>query len=121
MSRSAGSRLAVALAVALAGCVETEPEPTVVVVAPTLAPPPSSRIRLSREQALEIAQGSDDPADAIEILDSRPFGFDLDESAIGWFGAQGVAPAVMDYLRKRSKVDWEALRGDVDPGTPGSR
>jgi hypothetical protein len=112
--RAAGVVMVLAL---VAGCASSEsdhPE----LVAPALEPPPGEDEELSREQVLAIAQESADPADAIALLDARPFSFKLDEAAVDWFGEQGSPPAVLDYLRKRSKVDWSSLRGDVDPDTP---
>ena len=117
--KSAGPALALALALALAGCAGSEPPPeTVVVVAPALEPPPGEDEELSRERVLAIAQREEDPGQAIALLDRRPFSFELDEDALAWFGEQGSPPEVLDYLRKRSKVDWSSLRGDVDPDTP---
>ena len=105
----------------VSGCAGFEsdtPDPTVVRVAPALEPPPAESAELSREQVLAITQGEADPADAIATLDVRPFSFQLDDAALAWFGVQGSPPEVLDYLRKRSKVDWSSLRGDVDPDTP---
>jgi hypothetical protein len=105
----------------LAGCGGDEDldHPTVVVVPPALAPPPAYSDRaLSREAALAVASEADDPGDAIRTLDAHPLDFQLTPEVLTWFGEQGLDPAVLDYLRKRSKVDWSALRGDVDPETP---
>ncbi|MCO5169766.1 MAG: hypothetical protein M9894_25800 [Planctomycetes bacterium] len=88
------------------------------VVAPRLDPPPARRGALEREDVLALARSHADPADAIAALDVRRFGFPLDDDALDWFGQQGVDPAVMDYLVKRARVDWDALRGDVDPDGP---
>lgn len=87
-------------------------------VAPRLTPPPAKQGALDREAALELARGHADPADAIAALDAHRFAFELDEAAITWFGERGVEPEVLDYLRKRSMVDWESLRGDIDPDSP---
>jgi hypothetical protein len=105
----------------VAGCAGGEDldAPTVVVVPPDLAPPPAYEDHsLTREEALKIAHGADDPGDSIRELDSRPLDFELTEEALVWFGEQGIEPEVLDYLRKRSKVDWPSLRGDVDPSGP---
>ncbi len=67
-----------------------------------------------------MARAHDSDA-AIALLDRHPFTFPLDEAALAWFRAAEVAPPVLDYLSKRARVDWEALRGDVDPDTPVSR
>jgi hypothetical protein len=88
------------------------------VVAPRLDPPPPRGDALDRPGVLRVAQGHVDPADAIVELDTRRFAFALDDPAIEWFGQQGVDPQVLDYLRKRAAIDWDALRGDVDPDGP---
>lgn len=107
------------LGLVLGGCGASEPDPDhpddVVLVAPRLAPPPARDGALDRDAALAVARRHADPAEAITELDAHRFAFALDAAALAWFGQQGVEPAVMDYLEKRSKVDWEALRGDVDP------
>ncbi|MCW8139039.1 MAG: hypothetical protein KIT58_09065 [Planctomycetota bacterium] len=100
-----------------AGCATTSDHPEVV-VAPRLAPPPARGGALDRDEALAVAQAHPDPADAIAALDTRRFDFALDAEALAWFGQQGLDPAVMDYLEKRARVDWDALRGDVDPEGP---
>lgn len=87
-------------------------------VAPRLAPPPARDGALDAEGALNVTRRHTDPADAIAELDTHRFAFALDEATLTWFGQQGVDPAVLDYLEKRAKVDWEALRGDVDPESP---
>lgn len=89
--------------------------PGVEVVAPGLDPPPARGDALDRRAVLRIAQAHADPADAIAELDSRRFAFALDDASIEWFGREGVDPQLLDYLRKRAAVDWDALRGDVDP------
>lgn len=87
-------------------------------VAPRLTPPPA-RGGLDRDQVVAVARRHADPQDAIAVLDQSPFTFRLDAKAVGWFGEQGLDAAVLDYLDKRSKIDWAALRGDVDPDHPG--
>ena len=67
---------------------------------------------------VDIVRRAGDPADAIATLDARPFEFELDGEALEWFGERDLAPPVLDYLEKRSKIDWDALRGDVDPAGP---
>jgi len=104
---------------AASGCAEPDStDSLVVVVPPALEPPPADEEELDRFQVLAAAQGSEDPADVIALLDASPFSFELDAEAVAWFGEQGVPPEVLDYLGKRSKVDWSSLRGDVDPNTP---
>lgn len=109
------------------GCRGAAPDPEdpgapppegVEVVAPRLAPPPPRDGELDRDGALRVARRHPDPADAILELDSRRFGFALDDATLEWFGQQGVEPQVLDYLSKRARVDWESLRGDVDPDGP---
>jgi len=51
---------------------------------------------------------------AIVYLDRYPFDFELSEE-LDWLKTQDLAPEVIDYLEKRARVDWEALRGDIDP------
>ncbi len=114
-------RFALLICLCLAGCGGDEDldHPTVVVVSPALAPPPAySDSSLSRDAALTIAKEADDPGDAIRALDGHPFDFELSDETLSWFGEQGTDPAVLDYFRKRSKVDWSSLRGDVDPESP---
>ncbi len=87
--------------------------------APGLEPPPDrGGPGLSRDQVLTVARGHEDPADAIAVLDQTRFTFRLDAGAVRWFGGQGLDPALLDYLDKRSRIDWDALRGDVDPDAP---
>jgi hypothetical protein len=81
--------------------------------APGYDPPPAAERRLDRAEVLSEAT-SREPDGAIAFLDRHPFDFDL-ENELGWFTEQGLAPEVLDYLSKRSRVDWESLRGDVDP------
>lgn len=118
-------RLALGIAVmclSVAGCATSGDDPNhpdVVLVSPTLAPPPAYSDRsLSREAVQKLAESADDPADAIRELDDHPFDFELTDDALTWFGEAGLDPAILDYLRKRSKIDWSSLRGDVDPETP---
>ena len=112
-------RTALAAALLLAGCAAPQQdEGPVHLVAPDLAPPPARSDSLTREGVLEVARSHDDPAEAIRRLDASPFAFRLDPEALSWFGGQGLEPAVLDYLEKRSQIDWAALRGDVDPNSP---
>lgn len=133
-------RSLVALVIALAGCRSGEDHPEPVATgrppdvsadatpdpdqgeparAPGLEPPPDrGGPGFSRDQVLSVARGHDDAADAIAVLDQTRFTFRLDAGAVRWFGGQGLDPAVLDYLDKRSRIDWDALRGDVDPDAP---
>lgn len=87
--------------------------------APGLEPPPDrGGPGLSRDQVLVVARGHEDAAEAIAVLDQTRFTFRLDAGAVRWFGGQGLDPAVLDYLDKRSRIDWDALRGDIDPDAP---
>ncbi len=111
------SILALLLAASLAGCVTTTRE---VGRAPRLEPPPARGGEpLTREQALELAR-QDDVEEAIRRLDDSRFAFVLDAGTIGWFERGGATPEALDYLNKRRRVNWEGLRGDVDPRTPES-
>lgn len=86
--------------------------------APRLDPPPArAGAALDRDRALALAK-EDDSESAIQRLDERRFDFVLDASTIGWFERGGATPEVIDYLKKRRRVNWEGLRGDVDPATP---
>ena len=64
--------------------------------------------------------GRRDPGAAVRELDRYPFAFELTQERQGWFAQQGIPGEVADYLEKRAEVDWEALRGDVDPATPAA-
>src|SRR5581483_8755553 len=97
----------------LAGCTTTRE----VGRAPSLEPPPAREGEpLTREQALDIAK-SEDAESAIRSLDDHRFQFVLDAPMLGWFERGGATPEALDYLRKRGRVDWDGLRGDVDPRT----
>jgi hypothetical protein len=85
--------------------------------APDLAPPPAREGALSKEDALALSR-SLPPERAIRALDEKRFGFVLDDAMIGWFQREGSPEEVVDYLRKRRRVNWEGLRGDVDPSGP---
>jgi len=99
------------------GC--TQPER---VAAPDLAPPPAAgAVGIDREQAVQLAEELtrvEGPERAIRELDQRPFAFDLDPAALDWFEERGLHRQVLDYLRKRARVDWRSLRGDIDPTGP---
>ncbi|MEZ6188821.1 MAG: hypothetical protein R3F62_27935 [Planctomycetota bacterium] len=86
--------------------------------APDLEPPPAQAQALSPQEVLDRVRAAEDPGDAVRELDRYPFAFELDAARLAWFDAEGVPPAVADYLAKRAEVDWEALRGDVDPSSP---
>lgn len=100
-----------ALAAFLAAC--GTPEPRTVKVAPALAPPPAGAEALSQEEVLDLSRRARDPEDAIKRIDARPLAFPLDEAHLSALGAEGIDPDVLDYLKRRSQVDWEALRGDI--------
>jgi hypothetical protein len=86
--------------------------------APRLEPPPArSGEPLTKDQALALAKDPD-AEQAIDELDAHRLGFVLDAPTIVWFEKEGATPEALDYLSKRTRVDWEGLRGDVDPGTP---
>ena len=106
---------ALLLALALVGCAEY---PREVGRAPDLEPPPArDGTPLTRAQAFEIARDAD-LDEAIQRLDGSRFGFVLDAPTIEWFQRQGAPEEVVDYLKKRRRVDWAQLRGDIDPATP---
>jgi len=88
-------------------------------VAPDLEPPPArSEPSLTKAQALDLVSGANDADDAVRSLDTHRLGFSLDPATIDWFKDQGAAPEVIDYLKKRSRVDWDGMRGDIDPRAP---
>ncbi|MBL4848693.1 MAG: hypothetical protein JKY65_24490 [Planctomycetes bacterium] len=80
---------------------------------PRLRAAPAAARRLDRDEVLSEA-ASREPDDAIAFLDRYPFDFDL-EQELEWFRTQEMASEVLDYLSKRARIDWESLRGDVDP------
>jgi hypothetical protein len=87
--------------------------------APYLEPPPADRSEpLTRDQVLREIERTKNHEDAIQALDDLRFAFVLDAATIEWFRVHDVAPEVLDYLRKRARVDWEGLRGDIDPRAP---
>jgi hypothetical protein len=116
--RLAAGRVLAALTLAAAlgaGCAASGPAP----VAPDLEPPPlRSDPALSREDALKVIEDAPDAETAIRELDDRRLGFALDAAAIEWFRSREAPGEVVDYLKKRSFVPWERLRGDVDPRSP---
>lgn len=83
---------------------------------PRLAPPPARGRGLDEAEVVALARRHADPRDAIDALDQRRFGFALDEPALERLSGQQLGEEIMDYLRKRARVDWEALRGDIDDG-----
>lgn len=93
----------------------SDPEPA---RAPALEPPPAAQRTLQPADVLEIVRQAPDPGAAVRELDRYPFGFELSQEQQGWFVRHGVSGEVADYLAKRAEVDWEALRGDVDPASP---
>jgi hypothetical protein len=108
--RALAAGLLAALLCSALGCGDPEPDP----VPPAYEPPPASGESLQPEDVVTISAEAEDPADAIARLDRHSFGFELDAAALEWLEPQ-VPVEVQDYLRKRAQVDWEALRGGVDP------
>jgi hypothetical protein len=90
-------------------------------VAPRLEPPPPGPDALSEAQVLEIARQAPDAADAIREIDLRPLAFPLDPEHLDALGREGIDPDVLEYLRRRAKVDWESLRGDIPEPDPDPR
>jgi len=85
---------------------------------PLLEPPPArGGAPLTKDEALALAKDPDIDH-AIEELDAHRLAFVLDAPTIAWFEKEGAAVEVSDYLSKRARVDWEGLRGDIDPRTP---
>ena len=103
-----------------AGCGDPEPRP-VTGVAPRLEPPPAAAGALTREQVLETARQAPDAADAIRAIDARPLAFPLDQENLDALGREGIDPDVLDYLRRRARIDWESLRGDIPDPPPEPR
>lgn len=103
----------------LTGCAEPDPTPAPG-VAPRLEPPPPKPGALSEARVLELSSRAQDAADAIRLIDARPLAFPLDQEHLDRLGAAGIDPDVLDYLRRRARVDWESLRGDIpDPPPEG--
>jgi hypothetical protein len=86
-------------------------------VAPALEPPPSRGPALGREEVARIARDQS-PDDANRTLDRSPFAFELTPETLDWFSVQGIDPQTLHYLELRSKIDWEATRGTIDPDAP---
>lgn len=82
--------------------------------APGYEPPPARARALTRDEVWAEVQASPGAEQAIARLDLFPFAFELGPE-LPWFEAQGLPATVLDYLRKRSRIDWASLRGDVDP------
>jgi hypothetical protein len=82
-----------------------------VAVAPRRDPAPAARSKdaLTREQVLDLATKGGDVGDAISEIDRHPLGFPLSKENLGWFEERVAPPELLDYLRKRSAVDWDAL------------
>ncbi|MBI3726057.1 hypothetical protein HY251_19175 [bacterium] len=114
--RSLPNLLAVlACAAALSGCAA----PAERGVAPDLEPPPArADAPLTKVEALDIVTHARDTDHAVKSLDEHRLAFALDETTFDWFRENGAAPEVIDYLKKRARVDWDGLRGDVDPTAP---
>lgn len=79
-------------------------------------PAPSAQ-SLTREQVLVTAT-SRDPQEAIAELDRHPFAFPLDQENLRWFEDRVAPPEVLDYLHKRSAIDWDALARSSQPVQP---
>lgn len=62
------------------------------------------------KQAVLLISQRETPTDAIQQLDSRPFDFELNVQSIEWFSKRGVHRDVLDYLHKRSLINWEDLQ-----------
>ena len=100
---------------ALAGCAEPDERAS----APHLAPPPArAEAPLTKSDALEIIAHARDADHAVKSLDLHRLAFSLDGTTIDWFKENGAAPEVIDYLKKRARIDWDGLRGDIDPRSP---
>jgi hypothetical protein len=63
---------------------------------------------LTRDQVLDLANRRD-PQDAIAEIDRHALAFPLDRANLAWFEDRVAPPEVVDYLRKRGEVDWQAL------------
>lgn len=115
-SRRGAAWLAWCAAFALPACGGPEPA---VSVAPPLEPPPPAPGSLTEEQVLELSRSSSEPEEAIRRIDSRPLAFPLDAAHLDALGREGIDPDVLDYLRRRARIDWETLRGDIPNSGPG--
>ena len=73
---------------------------------------------MSETEVLELAKREEDPESAIRLLEPRPLGFELDSACLERLEGQGLDRDVLDYLKKRAKLDWASLRGDVNPEGP---
>jgi len=102
------------IACAAPGEPEPAPGPPPAAVAPAYNPPPAATEALDPAQLLELAE-SLPPDEVISKVDRHPLAFELDEAALAELRAEGLPTEVLDYLRKRSRIDWGALRGEVDP------
>ena len=111
-------RFACALLVVCAGlgCASEPPPPPPRMLEP--APAGGARA-LSQDAVLEHAQTRTAPELTIEYLDRHPFDFSLNAQTLAEFERAGAAPEVLDYLHKRSRVDWASTRGDIDPSRSG--
>jgi len=85
---------------------------------PDPARPTNSSLALSKEQVLGIANGQD-TQEAIAEIDRHPLAFKLTNENIGWFEDRVAPPELVDYLKKRSAVDWDTLsRSTPAPAAP---
>lgn len=96
------------------GELEPAPGPAPRAVAPPYQPPPAAAEPIDRAELLELARAHP-PDEVIAKVDRHPLAFALDEGALSELEGQGLPAEVLDYLRKRARVDWESLRGEVDP------
>ena len=90
-----------------------EPGPPERSVAPPYRPPPAAEEAIERPELIALA-GAHPPEEVISRVARHPLAFELDERTLRELEAE-LPAEVMDYLRKRARVDWESLRGEVDP------
>ncbi|HZV01395.1 MAG TPA: hypothetical protein VFF73_32075 [Planctomycetota bacterium] len=84
-------------------------EPVAMVPRRDPAPAARSKDALTREQVLDLANKGGDVGDAIAEIDRHPLGFPLSKENLSWFEERVAPPELLDYLRKRSAIDWDAL------------
>lgn len=63
---------------------------------------------LTKDQVLALASNRD-PQDAIAEIDRHPLAFALTKENLGWFEDRVAPPELVDYLKKRAAIDWDAL------------